>query len=74
MTEEYIIELADNGMTAKGDEYFEVYEDNYMNNSYSKDNVYSKLGKLFYSSIKSAMDELIKTKVKVKIEITEADD
>ena len=33
MTEEYIIELADNGMTAKGDEYFEVFEDNYMNNS-----------------------------------------
>lgn len=45
-----------------------------MNNSDSRDNVYSKLGKLFYSSIKSAMDELIKTKVKVKIEITEADD
>lgn len=74
MTEEYIIEAADNGMTVRAEEYFEVYEDNYMNNSDSRDNVYSKLGKLFYSSIKSAMDELIKNKVKVKIEITEADD
>lgn len=75
MTEEYIIEAADNGMTVRGEEYFEVFENTHMdNNSNSKDNVCFQLGKLFYSSIKSAMDELIKNKVKVKIEITEADD
>ena len=62
-------------MTVRGEEYFEVFENTHVdNNSNSKDNVCFQLGKLFYSSIKSAMDELIKNKVKVKIEITEADD
>ena len=75
MTEEYIIEAADNGMTVRGEEYFEVFENTHMdNNSKSKDNVCFQLGKLFYNTIEQTMNELIKNKVKVKIEITEADD
>ena len=75
MTEEYIIEAADNGMTVREEEYFEVFENTHMdNNSKSKDNVCFQLGKLFYSTIEQTMNELIKNKVKVKIEITEADD
>lgn len=75
MTEEYIIEAADNGMTVRGEEYFEEFENTHMdNNSNSRDNVCFQLGKLFYNTIEQTMNELIKNKVKVKIEITEADD
>ncbi len=75
MTEEYIIEAADNGMTVRAEEYFEVFENTHMdNNSNPKDNVCFQLGKLFHDTIEQTMNELIKNKVKVKIEITEADD
>lgn len=30
MTEEFIIEAADNGMTVKAEEYFEVFENTHM--------------------------------------------
>ena len=71
MTEEYIIELADNGMTVRGEEYFEVFENTHMdNNSNSKDNVFCQLGKLLYSTIEQGMKEMCEDKVKMKIEIT----
>lgn len=71
MTEEFIIETADNGMTVKAEEYFEVFENTHMdNNSNSKDNVCFQLGKLLYSTIEQAMNELGENKVKMKIEIT----
>lgn len=52
MTEEYIIEAADNGMTVRAEEYFEVFENTHVdNNSNSKDNVCFQLGKLFHDTI-----------------------
>lgn len=70
MTEEFIIEAADNGMTVRAEEYFEVFENTHMdNNSNSKDNVCFQLGKLLYSTIEQAMNELCENKVKMKIEI-----
>lgn len=69
MTEEFIIEAADNGMTVKAEEYFEVFENTHMDNSESKDNVCFQLGKLLYSTIEQAMNELCENKVKMKIEI-----
>ena len=75
MTEEYIIELADNGMTVRGEDYFEVFENTHMdNNSNSKDNVCSQLGKLFHDTIEQTMNEIPTNRVRMKIEITEADD
>lgn len=70
MTEEFIIGAADNGMTVKAEEYFEVFENTHMDNSESKDNVCFQLGKLLYSTIEQAMNELCENKVKMKIEIT----
>lgn len=70
MTEEFIIGAADNGMTVRAEEYFEVFENTHMDNRESKDNVYSQLGKLLYSTIEQAMNELCENKVKMKIEIT----
>ena len=70
MTEEFIIEAADNGMTVKAEEYFEVFENAHMDNRESKDNVCFQLGKLLYSTIEQAMNELCENKVKMKIEIT----
>lgn len=69
MTEEFIIEAADNGMTVKAEEYFEVFENTHMDNRESKDNVCFQLGKLLYSTIEQAMNELCENKVKMKIEI-----
>ena len=75
MTEEYIIEAADNGMTVRGEEYFEVFENTHMeNNSNSKDNVCFQLGKLFYNTIEQTMNGIPANRVRMKIEITEADD
>lgn len=70
MTEQFTIELADNGMTVKAEDYFEVFENTHTINSNIKDNVYFQLGKLLYSTIKQGMDELVENKVKMKIEIT----
>lgn len=70
MTEEFIIGAADNGMTVRAEEYFEVFENTHMDNSESKDNVCFQLGKLLYSTIEQAMNELGENKVKMKIEIT----
>ena len=70
MTEQFTIELADNGMTVKAEDYFEVFENTHTNNSNFKDNVYFQLGKLFYATIEQAMNELRGNKVKMKIEIT----
>lgn len=70
MTEEFIIEAADNGMTVKAEEYFEVFENTHMDNRESKDNICLQLGKLLYSTIEQAMNELGENKVKMKIEIT----
>lgn len=70
MTEEFIIGAADNGMTVRAEEYFEVFENTHMDNSESKDNVCFQLGKLLYSTIEQAMNELCENKVKIKIEIT----
>lgn len=70
MTEEFIIGAADNGMTVRAEEYFEVFENTHMDNSESKDNVCFQLGKLLYSTIEQAMNELCENKVKMKIEIT----
>ena len=70
MTEQFTIELADNGMTVKAEDYFEVFENTHTVYSNSKDNVYFQLGKLFYATIEQAMNELIENKVKMKIEIT----
>ena len=71
MTEQFTIEAADNGMTVRADEYFEVFENTHMdNNSNSKDNVCFQFGKLLYSTIEQAMNELCENKVKMKIEIT----
>lgn len=69
MTEEFIFEAADNGMTVRAEEYFEVFENTHMDNSESKDNVCFQLGKLLYSTIEQAMNELCENKVKMKIEI-----
>ena len=75
MTEEYIIEAADNGMTVRGEEYFEVFENTHMdNNSKSKDNVCFQLGKLFHDTIEQTMNGIPTNRVRMKIEITEADD
>lgn len=75
MTEEYIIEAADNGMTVRGEEYFEVFEKTHMdNNSNSKDNVCFQFGKLFYSIIEQTMNGIPTNRIRMKIEITEADD
>lgn len=70
MTELFTIELADNGMTVRAEEYFEVFENTHMDNSNSKDNVCLHLGKLLYSTIVQGMNELCENKVKMKIEIT----
>lgn len=70
MTEQFTIELADNGMTVKAEDYFEVFENTHTNYSYSKDNIYFQLGKLLYSTIEQGMNELVENKVKMKIEIT----
>lgn len=70
MTEEFIIGAADNGMTVRAEEYFEVFENTHMDNRESKDNVCFQLGKLLYSTIEQAMNELCENKVKMKIEIT----
>lgn len=70
MTEEFIIEAADNGMIVRAGEYFEVFENTHMDNSESKDNVCLQLGKLLYSTIEQTMNELCENKVKMKIEIT----
>lgn len=70
MTEQFTIELADNGMTVRAEEYFEVFENTHTDNSNFKDNVYFQLGKLLYSTIEQGMNELIENKVKMKIEIT----
>lgn len=69
MTEEFIIGAADNGMTVRAEEYFEVFENTHMDNRESKDNVCFQLGKLLYSTIEQAMNELCENKVKMKIEI-----
>lgn len=75
MKVEYIIEAADNGMTVRAEEYFEVFENTHMdNNSNSKDNVYCQLGKLFHDTIEITMNEIPTNRVRMKIEITEADD
>ena len=70
MTEQFTIELADNGMTVKAEDYFEVFENTHTSNSNFKDNVYFQLGKLFYATIEQAMNKLVENKVKMKIEIT----
>lgn len=70
MTEEFIIEAADNGMTVRAEEYFEVFENTHMDNRESKDNICLQLGKLLYSTIEQTMNELCENKVKMKIEIT----
>lgn len=70
MTEEFIIEAADNGMTVRAEEYFEVFENTHMDNSESEDNVCFQLGKLLYSTIEQGMNEMCENKVKMKIEIT----
>ena len=62
--------IADNGMTVKAEDYFEVFENTHTINSNIKDNVYFQLGKLLYSTIKQGMDKLVENKVKMKIEIT----
>lgn len=67
MTEEFIIEAADNGMTVRVEEYFEVFENTHMDNSESKDNICLHLGKLLYSTIEQAMNELCENKVKIEI-------
>lgn len=69
MTEQFTIEFADNGMTVRAEEYFEVFENTHMDNSESKDNACFQLGKLLYSTIEQAMNELCENKVKMKIEI-----
>ena len=75
MTEEFIIEAADNGMTVRAEEYFEVFENTHVdNNSNSKDNVCFQLGKLFHDTIEQTMNEIPTNIVRMKIEITEADD
>ena len=71
MTEKFIIEIADNGIIVKSYGSFKVYEDtNPIDNSKAKDNACLQLGKLFYSTIKQATDELHSNKIKMKIEIT----
>lgn len=70
MTELFTIELADNGMTVRAEEYFEVFENTHMDNRESKDNVCFQLGKLLYSTIVQGMNEMCENKVKMKIEIT----
>ena len=75
MTEEFIIEASDNGMTVRAEEYFEVFENTHVdNNSNSKDNVYFQLGKLFHDTIEQTMNGIPTNRVRMKIEITEADD
>lgn len=71
MAEEFIIEAADNGMTVRAEDYFEVVENTHRdNNGNLKDNVRLQFGKLFYDMIEQAMNELCENKVKMKIEIT----
>lgn len=65
---------ADNGMMVEvldeENPSVEVYEDTHIVGGNSKDNIIRQFGKLFYSEVEYAMEELICNKVKVKIEIT----
>lgn len=74
MTEEYIIEAADNGMAVRAEDYFEVFENTHIGDENSKDNVFCQLGKLFHDTIEQTMNEIPTNRVRMKIEITEADD
>ena len=72
MTEEFIIEAADNGMTVRAEDYFEVFENSHIDinsTSKGKGNVYYQLGKLLHTTLEDAMNEMMENKVKLTINI-----
>lgn len=67
---ELTIHLADNGMMVSSEDYIEVFEDTHVIGGKSKDNLVHQLGKILYSEIKYAMDDMISNKVKLSLEFT----
>lgn len=70
MTEELMIEQADNGMVLYADELMQVIEDTHSPDGVGRDNLINQLGKYFLDTIRQAMNLEISNRVKIKIDIS----
>lgn len=72
--EEFIITAADNGIMLEGEDWAQVIENTHNTDDARYDNLITELGKLLHDMIDDAINQEIADKVKVKIEITKAEE